>query len=277
MGIYNKLSEATDSRNGGEDAEFNGYLEDYLNTLDHDHPYYELFNKLYDLDHELKICRSYHASISPISISNTIIRYKDILKLAERPIDIPYFIYVQSDNREKAILLADTYVEAKGFYYVITENGADFTDCKNEIIACGLDHPELVEEVFMKLFRSKSGYLQRICDRRLFTGYPEMFAAAKDVADKLRENIFERLKATDDQDALIHDAVVTWFILKKYAYVQFMVDKLILKEQFEGNIKAQRNQAKQNADEIRYVSIPEMKLGELFKRNKKLIEEDTQE
>ena len=42
-----------------------------------------------------------------------------------------------------------------------------------------------------------------------------------------------------------------------------MVDKTVLNTKFEGNVKAQRKQAKQNADKIRFISISDLWRGKI--------------
>lgn len=57
---------------------------------------------------------------------------------------------------------------------------------------------------------------------------------------------------------MIYSLVVRWFLLKKVVYVQYMVNKDMLQNVHEGNIKKQRNQAKINADEIPFISYSEL-------------------
>ena len=46
MGVYELLNEAVDSRKGGNDCDFNGYLEDYLGTISSEDEVYPLFAAL---------------------------------------------------------------------------------------------------------------------------------------------------------------------------------------------------------------------------------------
>ncbi|MBR2793962.1 MAG: hypothetical protein IKE16_04875, partial [Solobacterium sp.] len=48
--------------------------------------------------------------------------------------------------------------------------------------------------------------------------------------------------------------VSRWFLLKKVVYVQYMVNRKILSEIHENDIKKQRNQAKLNADAVEFIS-----------------------
>ena len=100
----------------------------------------------------------------------------------------------------------------------------------------------------------------------MYENYDAMFKHALDIATKIKDNIFEDLKNTEDKAALIEKTVVSWFLIKKYVYVQYMVDKKILNDVHNGNTKAQRNQAKQNADAIRFISIPELWKGRIGRK-----------
>ena len=266
MGVYEILTNAVDLRKGGNDCSFNGFLEDYLTVIAESDSNYGLFSDLLEIDSDAKICVDYAANISNTSVSNTIIRYKDINNLEGKPLHVPFIIYSNKNNRERALLLADEYVVSKGYYYSVTESGAEFEDCKNDILAIGLNDRELAKNAFSKIFDTKVGYLQRDIDRDIFENYDQMYEQAKKLSDANSADIFERLNAAEDKEALIRKTVCTWFVLKKYVYVQYMVDKRILNDIHEGNPKAQRNQAKINADSIRYISIPELRRGELFKR-----------
>lgn len=110
MGIYDLLNEAIDVRKGGNDCDFNGYLEDYLTILDKDEEVYQLFETLLETDSDIKVCVNYHIALSSNSISNLIIRYKDINKLDAKAIACPYILYFKKNDVQKAILLASEYV-----------------------------------------------------------------------------------------------------------------------------------------------------------------------
>lgn len=266
MGVYEILTNAVDFRKGGTDCDFNGYLEDYISTINESDKDYQDLNVLLAIDPEAKVCVNYAADISSTSVSNTIIRYKDIHNLLGKPLRIPYIVYTKRNNRERALLLANEYVIAKGYYYAVTETGAELEEYKNDILALGLKDSELISNAYSRLFTTRIGFIQRDVDRMMYSEYDQMYAKAKEIADHLRETIFDTLKATDNQEYVIRETVSTWFVLKKFVYVQYMVDKRNLKERHEGNMKAQRNQAKIYADNIRYISIPELRRGELFER-----------
>lgn len=269
MGIYELLSQAIDTRKGGNACDFNGYLEDYLEMVEEGSEISTLLHALFEADNDLKICVNYRIGLSENSISNLIIRYKDINKLDEKPLKCPYIVYTKKDGQEKAILLASEYIYAKGLYYCATESGSVFEGCKNDIIALDTKNVETVVGLLTKVFGNRAGYLQRDIDRKTYANYDVMFEHALSISENVRNTIFDTLKEVEDKSELIKQTVVNWFLLKKYVYVQYMVDKNLLTTRHEGNTKAQRNQAKQNADAIRFISMPELYKGKLSERTSK--------
>ena len=67
-----------------------------------------------------------------------------------------------------------------------------------------------------------------------------------------------KLASVPDRLPYIYQYVIDWFLLKKILYVQYMMNKNILAHVHEGNIRKQRNQAKLNAEEVRFLSFSEM-------------------
>ena len=56
MGVYELLNEAVDSRKGGNDCDFNGYLEDYLGTISSEDEVYPLFAALLSNSYTKDMC-----------------------------------------------------------------------------------------------------------------------------------------------------------------------------------------------------------------------------
>ncbi len=263
MAISSILDQQLDQRRNGEDCSFNGYLEDYLNlTDDLDEVLRESFTEILAKDENVKICVNLKAEVNRNAISNQIIRYKDIFKLAGKPIEYPYILYVAGDTEDRALLVVPyskySFIYAKGYYYCMTEPGSPFIDCKNEIVAVTSDRAARITDAYSKLFTMKAGALQRSIDRDYFKNYDELKALAVEAANKQKEEAPAVLTALEDRTAQIYRYVINWFLLKKVLYVQYMVNKNILNTVHEGNIKKQRNQAKTNADEIGFLSFSEM-------------------
>lgn len=264
MAIYQILEEIKDIRKDGDQCEFNGYLEDYLDVVDSsdDQPMKDILHALFEENHDLKICVNLRSDINRQVISNQIIRYKDAFKLQGHPVICPFVIYGKQDDEEKALILVPhterSYLYAKGLYYTLTEPYSFLADCKNELVAVTAESTDSVLNVFNKLFTVKAGALQREADRSRFSNYEQLKKDALDEAEAMREGAAERLHNAEDKEAEIYSLVVRWFLLKKVVYVQYMVNKDMLQNVHEGNIKKQRNQAKVNADEIPFISYSEL-------------------
>ena len=81
------------------------------------------------------------------------------------------------------------------------------------------------------------------------------------LSNALGEDVTAKADEAEDKEAFIKDRVGKWFLLKKFVYVQYMMEKDLLNTRHDGNVKQQRNKAKENADAIRFVSISEMGRG----------------
>ena len=264
MAIYSILDEKLDNRRSGEDCVFNGYLEDYLNMTDVviDPVLREAFTAILAKEPETKICVGLRSEVNRDAISNQIIRYKDVFKLAGKPLIYPYILYLAKEGEERALLIepgADFgFIKAKGLYYCMTEPGSEFIECKNEIVAVSTEKPELIQTAFDALFTQRAGALQRRIDGNFYRNYDELKEAAVKAANAMKESAPAILAAMEDRTDAIYEYVINWFLLKKVLYVQYMVNKNILSSVHEGNVKKQRNQAKLNADEITFLSYSEM-------------------
>lgn len=265
MAICTILDQKIDSRKNGDDCEFNGYLEDYLNLGSELEPALkEALEKILASEPDAKICVNLRSEINQNAISNQIIRYKDIFKLTGKAMEYPYIIYVTRETEQRALLVVPaapySFIYAKGCYYCMTEPGSPFIDCKNEIVAVSSDKSEVIVDAWDKIFKMKAGALQRSIDRRFFASYDDLKNDAVKAANELKEEAPEKLAAVsgENRQEEIYQYVIKWFLLKKVLYVQYMVNKNILNTVHEGNVKKQRNQAKLNADEISFLSFSEM-------------------
>lgn len=264
MAIYQILEELKDARKDGDQCEFNGFLEDYLEVVDssEDQGMKEILHALFEEDPDLRICVNLRADINRQVISNQIIRYKDAFKLQGHPVVCPIVVYGKRQDTERALILVNhserSYLYAKGLYYTLTEPYSFLAECKNELVAISAESAESVRNVFRKLFSVKAGALQREADRGCFANYEQLKKDALDEAEALRESAVKQLREAQDKEACIYSLVVRWFLLKKVVYVQYMVNKDMLQNVHEGNIKKQRNQAKVNADEIPFISYSEL-------------------
>lgn len=270
MAIYDILTAHKDQRDGGEVCSFNGYLEDYLGMIEEDETK-ELETKvlryLYDLDENLRICTDLHLDINRGAIANQIIRYKDAFKMPEGEICIPYIVYGKDDDSQRASILLfgdkNDYIFAKAYYYVISEPDNMYEGTRNEIISMVYheDLENIFKETMERFFekKEKAGMVQRYVDRHLFKNYDEMIELAKEEGNQLQQKAREELPALgDNAQEAIYQYIMKWFLLKKFCYVQFMMDKRKLQDEFEGNVKKQRHGAKDHSDAIGFISYREM-------------------
>ena len=262
MGVFELLSVKEDARKDSDLCFFNGYLEDYLNEVSDSDVHRDIFAQLFEADHALKIIVGLNISVLNETISNAIIRYKDITKYRNKALTIPYVIYGKKDDQEKAIVLTDEdYLYAKGLYYVLTEPGSEFRECNNDIVALSLQFKDDVLQAYNELYDRRGGQIQRSIDRKHFSNYDEAFEKALAMSAELGDNVTAKADEAENKESFIKDRVGKWFLLKKFVYVQYMMEKDLLNTRHDGNVKAQRNKAKENADAIRFVSISEMWRG----------------
>lgn len=260
MAVFEKLSVLEDQRKGSNLCYFNGYLEDYISSLE-DGEERSFLEKVLNLDNTCKICVGYGFNVNREVISNQIIRYKDGLKLSDKAIRIPYILYFKKEAEEKAVILSDKqYMFAKGYYYCLTEQFALLESERNEAVAMCLDNKELVLEKIEKYIQPKTraGVVQREVENYYFKNVAEMTEAAKNLAEETLNKAKEELPELTDRNDYIQNCIMTWYLLKKVVYVSYMMNKDILKKECEGNTKKQRFNAKTNADRIPFMAFSEM-------------------
>lgn len=274
MAICDILNEVIDFRRSEEGScAFNGFLEDYLSLLEDDPQQQELYamlESLFEKDNNLKIVCDLQLNVNRSAIANQIIRYKDAFKLPKGVIKVPYLIYGSYHGKrgplQKAMILTignkEAYIMAKSLYYVMSEPDNEFEGTRNEIIATAL-HPQhmdqalkAIDSFFIRDF--KAGIVQRNLDMEFFTSYDEMYELAYQICAKQKAGLTETINASDDTEAVIYGSIATWFLMKKFTYVQYMMDKNTLSTKHEGNVKKQRQTAKEKSDAISFVSFSEM-------------------
>lgn len=270
MAIYDILNQVQDAREGNAGiCEFNGFLEDYLSTIESvegKEEEYALLTKLFERDNNLKVSVGLRLNINKDAIANQIIRYKDAFKLPKGSIVCPYVVYGKFDDAQKAIILTlgdkEDYVKAKALYYVMSEPENEYEGTRNEIIANSMSEETMdlvlgaIDQFFTR--NSKAGIVQRELDSKMFESYTEMYELANEMGKKQEREIKEMLEASEDKEACINSMIAVWFLLKKFSYVQYMMDKNNLNRVHEGNVKRQRQVAKEKSDAIGFVSFSEL-------------------
>ncbi len=265
MSIVEILEKKLDTRKQGSDCDFNGYLEDFVQDIEEaemDEVVKAALIAIAEEDNQAKICVNLRMAVNKEAISNQIIRYKDVFKLNGKAIILPYLVYGRKNDQDRALLIVPferySYIYAKGLYYCMTEPGSEFTNCKNEIVAMSCKTKDEVKDAYKRLYSVTAGALQRSIDYGDFSSYDILKSDAIACSEDIRNKAVDVLSKLEDKTAAIYQMVVNWFLLKKVLYVQYMVNKDILRHEHEGNIKKQRNQAKLNSEEIRFMSYSEL-------------------
>lgn len=269
MAIYDILCGVSDTRETPEGiCAFNGYLEDYLSMIEHEegNEAYAMLNAMFDEDQNLKICVGLRLNINRDAIANQIIRYKDAFKLPRGTIVCPYIVYGNSDDTQKAMIICvggkEEYIVAKALYYVMSEPENEYEGTRNEIIAVSSNPQDY--EILLNSMQSffhkmrKAGIVQRELDMKMFGSYEEMYERAKEIGDELQIHLDGIMDAADDREACINDIIAKWFLLKKFSYVQYMMDKTTLNVVHDGNVKKQRQMAKEKCDAIGFISYSDL-------------------
>lgn len=273
MAIYELLHEIKDERATDGICSFNGYLEDYLTTIEGvDGEETDFFQALLKKDEDLHICVNLKLNINREAIANQIIRYKDAFKLPKGTICCPYIVYGKFNQAQKAMILTwgdkEAYLLAKALYYVISEPDNEYEGTRNEIIACHVDsaHTDIAVEAMERFFwqKEKAGIVQRSLDAQLFTDYHEMYETALHIGLKNQNEAKRILMESENPQLTVNQMIATWFLLKKFVYVQYMMDKSHLREH-DDNVKKQRQTAKEKCDGIGFISY-----GELWKLVKEI-------
>lgn len=261
LAVFDHLVKVLDQRKDSNECAFNGYLEDFL-SIQENFKYQDLFQDMLELNSEFRICVGLGFNVNKEVISNQIIRYKDASKLPERAMRCPYIIYLSTDEYQKAIIFgeANQYLLAKGYYYCLTEQYALLEDSRNEIIALSLDNKSLIIDKMTKFLQrdSRAGAIQREIDGYYFNNIHELIDMALSNATEFRDQAKQDLLKIEDRSEYIYNMITRWYLLKKVVYVSYMMNKDVLRDECDNEIKKQRYNAKINSDKIPFMALSEM-------------------
>lgn len=264
MESFVTLTQILDQRKGNPNCEFNGFLEDYVASLEEDHPQIQLFRKILEKNCDFRILVHYRFNINHELISNQIIRYKDIQKIPAYQFDLPYLVYGQNEDKELCGLILlegkeDAYILAKGYYLALTEQGSILEAVKNQCVSCNTEHPNLFKAMD-KLHDDhlKAGAVQRMLDSDIFCNYQDLLEVVQGVSIKVQNKVKDFIKSVENKEAVIYPAVVHWFLLKKMVYVHTMMNRNLLLQDCEGDVRKQRHLAKLNSDHVQFLMYSEM-------------------
>lgn len=266
--ILEVLGACADQRTENGCCEFNGYLEDYITILEERggcEKQLDLFKKFMEINESYRIIVDLQLTCNKETIANQIIRYKDAFKLPEGQLKAPYILYTKVNEKVTGILCSfggkEESIYAKGAYLVLSEPGNQYEAIRNDIVSVAFDDEVLSHQMdLIKRFvtgRDKAGYIQRGLDMIVFKNLDDMVNTAIAIAEDQCTNGVEALKDVEEPRLAIYKLIEHWFYLKKFVYVQTMMDKGRLNSIYDGNPKKQRQAAKQNSDAIKYVSYSE--------------------
>ncbi len=236
-----------------EECDFNGYLEDFLFLMKPNDLGYQTFNMLVENNPKYKVLVNYHFDLSKVSATNKIIHYKDVEKLGKKAMVCPFIVYSHQGHLAKAWILAGDYVSSKGLYFALSEKGAPLERFCDDILVCDLKQTKLIKIILPLAYQKKAGYVQRIIDNKLIESYDEFLNQAQCIANKACRNIYNTLNVCENKSKVITKTIELWYLLKKCVYVEYMVDKEILNNRHNGNNVAQRQQARANAESIKFI------------------------
>jgi hypothetical protein len=264
MSVTEILLQIPDVRKENGRCAFNGYLEDYLTMIEEDHPMVAHFQELFEINPNFRLMVDYSFGVNPNLVTNQIIRYKDILKLPERPITVPYIVYGDTSKKVGVGFIfggtkKEDYLISKGFYFALTEPEAIFQDHRNFVMACVSDPTMYDASLIKKVMQDQMtiGNAQRVLDNHVYKKLEEAVSACYALSQSIKEHVVTVIPSLEDRSSTIANAIVSWYLLKKAVYVMTMTNKPLL-AQLENNVKAQRHQAKVNADSLVFMPLSEM-------------------
>ncbi|SJZ69460.1 hypothetical protein [Anaerorhabdus furcosa] len=261
--ILDILTTFNDARKNGDDCLFNGYLEDYLHLLDnHEEHLQVLFQQVLQQYPNARVCVGLRFAINKEVVSNQIIGYKDAFKLEGKALVCPFLVYLNQDDEERLFLLTRnkraSYLFAKSLYFCLTEPTSIFEAYKNNIVTMDSKDIEKTMQIFNEAFTKPAGVLQKKVDQDKYTSYESLKADAMSIAAEVKDNAFEMIRPLEDKTPMIRESVGAWFLLKKLVYVQYMVNKAILQSRYQGDVKKQRAQARENSKAIPFIAYSEL-------------------
>ncbi len=264
MESFVTLTQILDQRRGNPNCEFNGYLEDYVASLDENHPQLNLFKTILEKDCDFRILVNYRFNINHSLISNQIIRYKDIQKIPDYQFVCPFFIYGLDERKDLCGLILiegdeEAYVLAKGYYLAMSEQGSLLESIKNQVVSCNTNHPNLFKAMDkLHLEHLKAGAVQRMLDSDVFRNYEHLLELIQSVSINIQNQVKATVNLVENKELIIYPAVVRWFLLKKMVYVHTMMNRNLLLHECEGDVRKQRHLAKLNADHVQFLMYSEM-------------------
>jgi len=235
---------------------FNGQLKDYLNIYANEKNR-KLLEMMLEENENLYVYTNFGLKFNMALIANKQIGYKDAKKIDDNSLKVPYIIYWKNEDLQRALVInTNSYIEAKGMFFSLTEVDNYFEDDKNDLIAVYLnqDNRDEVIEVFKEMLNGKHATVS--IQRKLDNKYINDVDLMKEQCIKISQDIFEETIETilplesGERKPYIDKAIARAFILKKALYVRYMSNKHLLNERHFGKVSQQRIFAKSYISEI---------------------------
>lgn len=233
-------------------------LGDFMVTLEESDPLYSVLKTFKSEDQVMP-----HAAleIHHDLIANQIIRYKDSQKVSPSFYKGPLLLKHSSPKGDKVLIIASDkhqYLQAKGAFLVYTEAQGILENQHNSSLVIYADHPEFMTHVQAFFNEEKSaGSLQRSIDQDAYGSFEGLIALAQREGSDLVDQVYERM-SDETKEAVIHQSIFHWFLLKKLVYVQTMMNTKLLRNECQGESKQLRHLAKAHADSIPFIMFSEL-------------------
>ncbi len=232
---------------------FNGYLRDYLTDFEDENK--DIFEDILTIDPNVCVYRNYSLTIQHQLIANKKIGYRDIEKIPEDAIKIPYLLYWSKPVSRCMLISNEDYIITRGMYYCVCEPANALESDKSEIVSVSLKQQRNdIVSIFenLKDETNTAGYIQRRFDMKYFGDMEDSKERCVKIASQMFKNVTQELENLDSKQRgpIIYKVVGNAFFLKKALYVRYMTNKLLLQERHDNNVFEQRKFAKAYIDEI---------------------------
>lgn len=255
MEIYDFLSEFGSFHTA---CSFNGSLMSYVET--HDVLLKGLFQQMLEINEEVRVYENFQLKILHELISNKKIGYRDIVKVPQENCTIPYLLYWKKGEHSQCMLInTNSYVEARGMYYCLTEPGNVLEPYKYQILALcanGNNNNEVLKTFsILQNEKTVNAMIQRRLDDWNMADVDLMHERCVETAEKMFARVKEEIegKPSKERAPFVYEVVIRAFLLKKALYVRYMSNKVILNDRHSGNNVEQRRFAKAYIDDIRII------------------------
>lgn len=258
MAIYELLSNyaAFDGK-----CSYNGRLKDYIREYP-DEKYIDIFSDISKINDEVCLYKDYPLKIDLNASTNKRIGYRDITKIGEEFATVPYILYWEIGNSQRAIILSEhSIIEARGMFYCLTGKGCAFENAIDEIMSLDINNEELVD-CFLKLQKTNCNpsTLQKKTERNFLADPEQLKEQCIDSSEEMLNDVKEIIPqlSEEEKSLLIKTTILRIYLMKKTLYVKYMANRKILTDRHCGNIKEQRIFAKSYADDIPFISFHDL-------------------